>query len=65
MKHYIPFTCLLFLVFLTLKLTGFIAWSWWLVFAPFWAVPAAFIIIGGICLLVHVILDAYSKANKS
>ena len=28
---------LLFLVFLTLKLTGHIDWSWWWVFAPFWA----------------------------
>lgn len=27
---------LLFLVFLTLKLTGYIAWSWWIVTAPLW-----------------------------
>ncbi len=26
----------LFLVFLVLKLTGFIAWSWWWVTAPLW-----------------------------
>lgn len=26
----------LFLVFLTLKLTGYIAWSWWWVAAPLW-----------------------------
>jgi len=31
----------LFIVFLILKLTGFIAWSWWWVFAPLY--PAAFI----------------------
>lgn len=27
---------LLGIVFVTLKLTGFIDWSWWLVTAPFW-----------------------------
>ncbi len=26
----------LFLVFMTLKLTGVIAWSWWWVTAPLW-----------------------------
>ncbi len=26
----------LFLVFLVLKLTGVIAWSWWWVTSPFW-----------------------------
>jgi len=25
-----------FIVFLTLKLTGYIAWSWWWVTAPIW-----------------------------
>lgn len=27
---------ILFLIFLVLKLTGFITWSWWLVLAPLW-----------------------------
>jgi len=26
----------MFLIFLTLKLTGYITWSWWLVTAPLW-----------------------------
>lgn len=30
------FLGLLFLVFLVLKLTGYIAWSWWWVTAPLW-----------------------------
>lgn len=38
----IGFGSLLFLLFLTLKLTGVIAWSWWWVTAPLW---------GGIALL--------------
>jgi hypothetical protein len=35
----IGFTGLLALVFITLKLTGHIAWSWWWVLAPLW-IPA-------------------------
>jgi len=31
-----PLLPILFLVFLVLKLTGVIAWSWWLVTAPLW-----------------------------
>lgn len=30
----------LFLIFLTLKLTGLIDWSWWWVLSPLW-IPAA------------------------
>ncbi|MEB2554065.1 hypothetical protein [Burkholderia cenocepacia] len=31
---------ILFILFLALKLTGFIDWSWWWVTAPLW-IPAA------------------------
>jgi hypothetical protein len=30
------FLTVLLLIFITLKLTGVIAWSWWWVLAPFW-----------------------------
>lgn len=33
---------ILFIVFLVLKLTGYITWSWWWVTAPLWVGPAAF-----------------------
>ena len=33
----ISFLSLLTIVFITLKLTNFITWSWWLVLAPTWA----------------------------
>ncbi len=41
----------LFIIFLVLKLTGYITWSWWLVTAPLWLVPALFfaIIIIALC----------------
>lgn len=49
----------LFIVLLVLKLTGYISWSWWLVTAPLWLVPALFfvIIVIALCLgLVGLIL---------
>lgn len=31
-----PFLSILALIFITLKLTGHIAWSWWWVLSPIW-----------------------------
>ena len=45
-------TTLLFLVFLVLKLSHVITWSWWWVTAPLWAVPVFLLAIGGFFLLV-------------
>lgn len=42
---------LLGVVFVTLKLTGFIDWSWWWVTAPFWGGFAVVMAILAICLL--------------
>ena len=39
----IGFFGLLTIVFIVLRLTGFIAWSWWWVLAPLW-MPAAVVI---------------------
>lgn len=36
---------LLGVVFVTLKLTGFIDWSWWWVTAPFWGFLALAVVI--------------------
>lgn len=38
---------ILFLIFLVLKLTGYIGWSWWWVTAPMWIVfvPILFLLI--------------------
>ena len=35
----------LFIILLVLKLTRYITWSWWLVTAPLWLVPALFFVI--------------------
>lgn len=42
---------ILFVVFLVLKLTNVIDWSWWWVTAPLW-IPAAFIILVGIVIFL-------------
>lgn len=40
----IGFTGLLTIVFIFLKLTGYITWSWWWVLLPLWGLPAVFIV---------------------
>lgn len=42
------FTGLLFLVFLILKLTGYITWSWWWITAPLWGGFSLFVVVVGI-----------------
>ncbi len=46
----------LFIVFLVLKLTGYITWSWWWVTAPLWG-PIALCLIG--LLVVAIIFLIY------
>ena len=46
------FLGLLTIVFITLKLTGYIAWSWWWVLAPLWGGAVLFLAIVAIFLLV-------------
>lgn len=41
----LSFASILFLIFLVLKLTHFIAWSWWWITAPLWAGLAIFLVI--------------------
>lgn len=55
----IGFTGLLTLVFITLKLTGVIAWSWWWVLSPIWI--ATLIVIA----LVAIAVAASVAVNKS
>ena len=65
----------LFIVFLVLKLTGTITWSWWMVTLPLWIGPAivtGFMGIGLgiaiICGLIYLIYSfgyyLYNKARK-
>ncbi len=45
---------LLGVVFVTLKLCGVIDWSWWLVLAPFWSVPAILFLVAGVALTIGI-----------
>lgn len=47
-----PILGILGLIFITLKLTGHITWSWWWVLAPFWAPFAVIIAIAIIVFIV-------------
>jgi hypothetical protein len=43
---------LLGVLFIGLKLTGFITWSWWLVTAPLWAPIALLILVACIAVII-------------
>jgi hypothetical protein len=50
---------ILFLIFMTLKLTGYITWSWWYVTLPLWGPISLALVIMGIVALV-----AYNKYKR-
>lgn len=51
----------LFIVFLVLKLTGTINWSWWWVTSPLWIPFVAAVVVLGIVGLIAVIIEQLSK----
>ncbi len=53
----------LFIVFLVLKLTGVIGWSWWWVTAPLW-IPAAFLLAVSAFRLLMYFVTRPSKRKK-
>ena len=53
----VGFSSLLTVLFIGLKLTGYVSWSWWWVLAPIWA-PLAIVL--GI-LLIFLLLQAALK----
>jgi hypothetical protein len=52
---------ILFIVFLVLKLTGTIDWSWWWVTSPLWIPFAAAAVILGIVGVIAIIIEYFSK----
>ena len=51
----------LFIVFLVLKLTGVINWSWWYVTMPLWLPIALGGIIIGIVGVIAIIIEKFSR----
>lgn len=67
----ISFFGALFLIFLILKLTGHITWSWWYVTMPLWgnlalvvSIMALFALSAGVVLLVAAVVDWFNKKKK-
>ena len=59
----IGFVGLLTIVFITLKLTGYIDWSWWWVWSPIWitlAVAVAIIIL----IFIAAMIETYAKNRR-
>lgn len=59
----LSFSTILFLIFLVLKLTNVIDWSWWWVIAPLWINCIIFLIFVGGLYTFYQILRYYNK-NK-
>ncbi len=55
----IGFTGLLTIVFITLKLTNYIDWSWWWVLSPIWISAAIVIVILLIAILIMAIAEKF------
>ena len=55
----IGFSGILFIVFLILKLTGYIDWSWWWVTAPLWIPFVIAMIFLGFILAVSVFREMF------
>ena len=53
----IGFTSLLTLIFITLKLTNFIDWSWWWVLSPIWITLLLVIFILLILLIIYYMIN--------
>lgn len=56
-----PFLSILCLIFITLKLTGYITWSWWWVLAPIW-IPISIILV--VFVIVGMLYVAENNKNK-
>lgn len=57
----IGFLGLLTIVFITLKLTGYIAWSWWWVLSPLWL---GFAVVFGIFAIVFLFAFLWDWVTK-
>ena len=53
----IGFFGLLTIVFIVLKLTGYIDWSWWWVLAPMWGGIALLLLVAIVVFVISVIFD--------
>lgn len=50
------------ILFVGLKLTGYIEWSWWWVLSPMWLPPVAVV---GIAFLIWLVIEVYKKFKEN
>jgi hypothetical protein len=55
------FSTVLQLIFITLKLTGNITWSWWWVLSPLWISVSLVLVVCGILILYY----AFSESSEA
>lgn len=60
----IVFDFIIFCIFLILKLCGVIAWSWWWVTCPLWAIPAIILLVLIIDTIIDFINDITEKKSE-
>ncbi len=56
----IGFLGMLAILFIGLKLTNYVDWSWWWVLCPLWAIPAiglAILVFAGVCYVIGKVLS--------
>lgn len=56
----IDFLSLLQIVFIVLKVTGLITWSWWMVFIPLWIELSIILIV----LIIHAIIHKSERLRR-
>jgi hypothetical protein len=59
----IGFVGLLTIVFITLKLTGYIDWSWWWVWSPIWVTVGVILAIF-VVIIIAAVLDVFAKNRR-
>lgn len=52
------------LIFITLKLMGYINWSWWWVTAPFWAIPTVLLILFAVMAMIAGTIAIFEHKRK-
>jgi hypothetical protein len=57
----VGFSSLLFLLFLALKLTNYITWSWWWVTAPLWVPLVIFLLVLAAIAVIGVLAAVITK----
>ena len=64
----VSFMGLLAILFIGLKLAGYITWSWWIVTLPLWGgaalIISLFVIVPAIALIVAFLLDVLASLTK-